>query len=1230
MSNVFHANSNANSSDARGVSSENNGTQPAENTVMQDLSQAFDDHNKTSCAPTSAPTCAPQTRESLPLHYAKTIAVIDGNSLMHRAFHAIMQPMSAPDGRSTNALLGFFNMFIKLVRSFSPDGIICAFDKGKPQVRIDMLPQYKAQRPPMDPSLHEQFPMVKDLLRALQIPVVELQGWEGDDILGTLAYQGELQGYSMLLFTGDRDIYQLATEHVSVVSTKKGVSDVRVMTPEDVDDLYHGITPHLVPDFYGLKGDTSDNIPGVPGIGPKRAAALIVEYGSLEGVIAHADQVSGKMGENLRNHIDDARLSKRVATIRRDAPITVDLCAAAFPTFDPTEVARAFCALGFTNLVPKLLRFLPSLNSADIKRIIHESAISAKRNAAPLPACVQHTSVSTDSLVLSASAQTTQAAPLDSLVDSAQTSHAAEEVSAQSVLDMPESHEILEPASAPDYSAFFPACVQTQAHAFIDRVIAEGTWVACAYEPVSTKNAQANVQPSFETLLDTHTLWVTDGTTLAQFSGSDVLSVLQVLVKKGHVVAHNCKALLHVLYPPVSSEPASLALSDISTASLFDVGLAAYLLNSDANDYSWQTLCSTYLPTFVYPDTTDDTDKPNVYALEAIAVRALYPVLRELLHKDNSDDLFYELELPLIPVLLHMERNGIYCDKHLLAEQSRALSHELNTMSLQLRQLAQQDFNIDSPMQLSHVLFDVWGLPTKGLKKTRRGYYSTNAQTLASLSMTDERVQLILDYRERMKIKNTYLDALVNDIRSDGRIHSTFNQTIAATGRLSSSDPNLQNIPTRSSLGHRVRKAFVLPQNHLFLACDYSQIELRLLAHLSKDEHLIHAFQTGADFHAATAARIFHVSPDEVTPALRSRAKAVNFGIVYGQQAFGLATSLKISRKEAQEMIDRYFEAYPGVRKFLDESVQFAREHSYVPTMYGRKRHIAQIDSRNFQLRSFAERTAMNHPMQGSAADIIKLAMIEVEKQFAQLGLASKLILQIHDELDFEVVPEELERVSSVVKRAMEGVVTLRVPLIAEISYADNWADAKQGRFVENSSSKEPKAANAARANSAKPQVIIWTDGSSRGNPGPGGYGAVMLFYDRAGREHKRELSCGYRQTTNNRMELLAPITALEELKYPCKVELHSDSQYVIHAFQQHWIDGWQKRGWKTANKQLVKNVDLWKRLLRAMQPHEMSFVWVKGHAGTELNERCDELATTAADGDISQLQVDEGFEALS
>ena len=356
---------------------------------------------------------------------------------------------------------------------------------------------------------------------------------------------------------------------------------------------------------------------------------------------------------------------------------------------------------------------------------------------------------------------------------------------------------------------------------------------------------------------------------------------------------------------------------------------------------------------------------------------------------------------------------------------------------------AGETFNVDSPMQLSHVLFDVMGLPTTGLKKTQRGYYSTNAKVLEDLAQRYEIVARVLEYRERAKIKSTYLDALPALIAGDGRIHTTFNQTVTATGRLSSSDPNLQNIPTRSELGHRVRTAFTVPEGHVFLACDYSQIELRLLAHLSADEHLVRAFNEGEDFHAATAARVFDVPVNEVTPALRSRAKAVNFGIVYGQQAYGLATSLKIPRGEAQEMIDRYFAVYPGVRTFLDAQIAFAREHGYVSTMYGRKRHIKDINSRNFQMRSFGERTAMNHPMQGTAADIIKIAMIRVADRLRDEGLAAKLVLQIHDELDFEVPETEVEALSALVRETMEGVCELRVPLVADVSVGANWAEAK-------------------------------------------------------------------------------------------------------------------------------------------------------------------------------------------
>ncbi len=890
----------------------------------------------------------------------RTIAVIDGNSLMHRAFHAIRQPMSAPDGRATNALFGFFNMFIKLVETFQPDGVICAFDKGKPAVRMEMLPQYKAQRPPMDPSLHEQFPMVKELLRSLDVPVCELEGWEGDDILGTLARRGEAAGYEMYLFTGDRDMYQLATDNVKIVSTKKGVSDVVIMTPESVDDLYHGITPELVPDFYGLKGDTSDNIPGVPGIGPKKASQLIVQYGSLDEVIAHADEVKGKMGENLRAHIDDALLSRKVATIRTDAPIDLDLADAKFPTFDPAQVVEAFSALGFTGMTKRLVR------------LGGEDALAAAEESAP-----------TFSL----------------------------------------------PVVIDDVTELRAAVINK-------------TWVGVARE---TKEAPKK-RGQMSLLLDVEpeepkAFWFATPRVMMRLEGDEALGLLERIVRVGCLVSGDVKALLHELCPVDSSEPALVEPHEVDPARIFDTGVAAYLVDSDhvqVKSFAVPDLVEHYLQTSL-PEPTDDLPQA---ALEAAAAAVLRQVLADVLEKDGSAQLMDQIEMPLLPVLLSMERTGLNADPAILREQSAELGAEIDQMVARIHEAAGEEFNIDSPMQLSHVLFDVRHLPTAGLKKTRTGFYSTNAKVLDDLSY-DPLVRDVLDYRERAKIRSTYLDALPALIRGDGRIHTSLNQTVAATGRLSSSEPNLQNIPTRSTLGHRVRTAFTVPEGSVFLACDYSQIELRLLAHLSADEHLVAAFNEGEDFHAATAARVFGVPVDQVTPQLRSRAKAVNFGIVYGQQAFGLASSLKIGRAEAQSMIDRYFEAYPGVRAFLDEQVAFAKAHKYVTTLYGRKRHTKDIDNRNFQLRSFAERTAMNHPMQGTAADIIKIAMVRVAERLRQEGLHAKLVLQIHDELDFEVPEAEVEALSALVRETMEGVADLRVPLLADVSVGANWAEAK-------------------------------------------------------------------------------------------------------------------------------------------------------------------------------------------
>ena len=826
---------------------------------------------------------------------------------------------------------------------------------------MEKLPQYKAQRPPMDEALHEQFPMVKDLLRTLDVPVCELEGWEGDDILGTLARRGEAAGYEMLLFTGDRDMYQLATEHVKIVSTKKGVSEVQIMTPESVDDLYHGITPELVPDFYGLKGDTSDNIPGVPGIGPKKAAALIVQYGNLDEVIAHADEVKGKMGENLRAHIDDALLSREIATIRTDAPIDIELSDAKFPTFDPAEVTKAFSALGFTGLTGRLARL-----GGDSGRVVAAKSVDVPKASEPAPATV------------------TVPKPLEG---------------------------------------------DAAASALKDAVRAGG-WIGCAVEE----------DPSAGTLFSQgYTLWVSVADdVLLRFAGDAADAALKLAFAEGHVAAGDVKALFHRLSPVDSSLPETMTAGSVSPERIFDVGVAAYLLESDRSSFEVRGLAEQFLSSAL-----PEEDAASAAAVEAVASRLLVPVLAQRLIDDGSADVMYKIEMPLLPVLAQMERVGLSVDPAILARQSAELGAEIDQMVSDIHAMAGEDFNIDSPQQLSHILFDVRKLPTFGMKRTKRGFYSTNAKVLADLSQTDELVAKVLEYRERAKIKSTYLDALPALIRGDHRIHTTFNQTVAATGRLSSSDPNLQNIPTRSELGHRVRTAFTVPEGSVFLACDYSQIELRLLAHLSGDEHLIAAFNEGADFHAATAARVFGVPVEEVTPQLRSRAKAVNFGIVYGQQAYGLATSLKIPRAEAQQMIDRYFEAYPGVRAYLDQSVAFAHEHGYAITMYGRKRHIREFQQRNKQLVAFGERTAMNHPMQGTAADIIKIAMVRVEKRLAEEGLKSKLVLQIHDELDLEVPVDEIDAASALVKETMEGVAQLKVPLIAEVSSGATWADAK-------------------------------------------------------------------------------------------------------------------------------------------------------------------------------------------
>lgn len=911
----------------------------------------------------------------------RTFAVIDGNSLMHRAFHAVPPTMNAPDGRPTNAIFGFLNMFLKMIDAFNPDGVVVAFDKGKPRVRMKMLPQYKAQRPPMDPDLHAQFPMIKELLGALNVPILQSEGWEGDDILGTMARLGEEAGCDMLLVTGDRDMYQLVTEHVNVVSTRKGLSDVAIMTPESVDDLYHGITPALVPDFYGLKGDTSDNIPGVPGIGPKKASALIAQYGSLDEVIAHADEVKGKMGENLRAHIDDALLSRKVATIRTDAPVELDFEATSFPAYSADEVSAALGTLGITAMQNRFLALIGD-----------EGGVAAVSSVFEIPAMAR--------------------------------------------------------AAAGDADALGAVAAE------VSRAIDAGEWVAAVVDDDKEEGALFGL---------TRTLWLAtskglfaleegDSCAAAEVEGFNfvhgvIAGVLARLFMEGRVASPDMKVLLHELSPIDSSEPEHMDPLAVDSTRIFDTVVAAYLLDSDRSEFDEAYLADTYLQMALPAARGAEgagEDAPVPAARTAALTLALVAPLRDRMARENAANVFDGIEMPLVPVLAKMERAGMLVDPNRLRNLSEGLATQITEVERSIRDLAgDETFNIGSPMQLSHVLFDVMGLPTKGLKKTKRGYYSTNAKVLSDLARDHEIVRLILDWREKSKIKSTYLDTLGPLRRGDGRVHTTYNQTITATGRLSSSDPNLQNIPTRSELGRTVKTAFSVGEGSVFLAVDYSQIELRLLAHLSGDEHLVRAFNEGEDFHAETAARVFGVPVSEVTPDLRSRAKAVNFGIVYGQQAYGLSQSLHISMTEARDMIDRYYEAYPGVRTFLDNVVARAKQTGYAETMYGRRRHIPELKAKNPQLRGFGERTAMNHPMQGTAADIIKIAMARVSRRLEEEGFAAHMILQVHDELDFECPVDEVERLTTMVRDVMEHVVDLRVPLIAEASTGITWADAK-------------------------------------------------------------------------------------------------------------------------------------------------------------------------------------------
>lgn len=872
------------------------------------------------------------------------LVLIDGHSILHRAFYGLPD-LTTSQGDHTNAILGFINILLKILEEEEPEFLVVAFDTRHPTFRHEMFDDYKGTRKPMPEELREQVPKIKEVLKAMNIMIVEKPGYEADDVLGTLATQAEKEGLIVSLVSGDRDLLQLASEKIKIriPTTRRGGTEIEDYYAKDVLDRYE-VTPKEFIDLKGLMGDSSDNIPGVPGIGEKTGTRLIKKYHSIENVYEHIDELKGKMAINLRENKDKAFLSKELATICIDCELDINFKDATLEEIYNEDVYEWFKKLEFKNL---LSRFQKDEDFSSTK--LEESFIL--------------------------------------------------------VTDPDKVKEIFDISQKTDK----PVGIQ---------VIAEEGKVfglSICYNEKSIYYIQCSDS------IESHYL----------------TEQISRLAQEGHKLSTiGLKAQLP--YLDIDEE-----------AQIFDLELVVYLLNPLTDSYNYDDIARDYLA-MTLPSRKGLLDKSSLKEAaldkkEAVLSYSCYNAyvaymatepLREKLIEEKMLDLFEEIEMPLIYVLYEMERRGIRTNKEALKEYSDKLEIGIKELEEEIHELAGEEFNINSPKQLGLILFEKLRLPFA--RKTKTGY-STAADVLEKLQGEHPIASKVLEYRQLAKLKSTYADGLAEYIEEDGRIHGKFNQTITATGRISSTDPNLQNIPIRMELGRQIRKVFTPQEDYVFLDADYSQIELRVLAHLSGDDKLINAYIEGKDIHKTTAAEVFHVPFEEVTPVLRDSAKAVNFGIIYGISSFGLGQDLNITRKEADHYIERYFETYPKIKKYLDKLVAEAKEKGYSETLYGRRRPIPELQSSNYMRRSFGERVAMNAPIQGTAADIIKIAMINVNNRLKDKKMRSQLILQVHDELLIETHKDEVDEVRRILKEEMEGAAELKVPLIVDISQGDNW-----------------------------------------------------------------------------------------------------------------------------------------------------------------------------------------------
>ena len=867
------------------------------------------------------------------------IVLIDGHSILNRAFYGLPDLTNA-EGLHTNAIYGFLTIMFKLLEEEKPEYLTVAFDVHAPTFRHKMYAEYKGTRKPMADELRQQVPVIKEVLHAMGVKTIECAGLEADDLIGTLSNRCENEGMEVTVISGDRDLLQLATEHVKIriPKTKQGKTEIEDYYAKDVEERYQ-VTPKEFIDLKALMGDTADNIPGVPSIGEKTATKIITQYHSIEEAHEHVDELKPpRASKALSEHWDLAVLSKELATINVKADFPYELSEAKLGNLYTEEAYIFFQKLEFKNLLSRFDVSAPANKVEDGFKIITSKSEAEK-------VFVQAEEASTIGAVI-----------------------------------------------FKDLENVLPL--------FADQAGLGGIGLCFSKEESYCIKVEKDI------------------------TGEWLLKKLADVAEKAETYA-----MFHL---KESMEQVTIR----NQANCFDVSVAAYLLNPLKNNYTWEDVAREHLGLMI--DEKIDQDMKACY--ESYVNYASVEVLRQKLRDTKMDTLFRDIEMPLVFTLFDMEQNGIRVKADALKQYGDQLAGKIAELEKEIYEEAGETFNINSPKQLGVVLFENMKLP--GGRKTKTGY-STAADVLEKLAPEHPVVAKILEYRQYTKLKSTYADGLANYIQDDGRIHGKFNQTITATGRISSTEPNLQNIPVRMELGRLIRKVFIPEEGYRFVDADYSQIELRVLAHCSGDEHLIQAYKEQSDIHRITASQVFHIPFDEVTPQQRRNAKAVNFGIVYGISSFGLSQDLSITRKEAAKYIDDYFATYPGIKTFLDHAVTHAKEEGYVVTLFGRRRPVPELSSSNFMQRSFGERVAMNSPIQGAAADIIKIAMIRVNQRLKDQKMKSRLVLQVHDELLIEAYEPELDEVQNILKEEMEHAAELKVPLEIDMHTGDNWYEAK-------------------------------------------------------------------------------------------------------------------------------------------------------------------------------------------